>query len=111
RDKKLRAGAVTAETRTAESPGVPPRGGAGVADMSVELWSGFFVPAGTPDAIVEKLQDEVRRIIALPDIRERMKALAVDPGGTGSAEFARIIASDISRWTAVAQAAHVKIER
>ena len=109
--KQIRALSVTSEKPNAEFPEVPTMAEAGVADMNVELWSGFFVPAGTPDAIVEKLQDEVRRIIALPDIRERMKALVVDPGGTGSAEFARIIASDISRWTAVAQAAHVKIER
>jgi tripartite-type tricarboxylate transporter receptor subunit TctC len=108
---QVRALAVTSHTRNTEFPDVPTMAEAGIPDMNVELWSGFFAPAGTPDGIVAKLQDEVGRIVHLPEIRERMKALAVDPAGKGSDEFARVIASDISRWAAVAQASHVKIER
>jgi tripartite-type tricarboxylate transporter receptor subunit TctC len=108
---QVRALAVTSEKRNAAFPDVPTMAEAGVPEMNVELWSGFFAPAGTPDAIVEKLQDEVGRIVRLPDIQERMKALAVDPSGKDSGEFTRVIASDIARWTAVAQEAHVKIER
>jgi tripartite-type tricarboxylate transporter receptor subunit TctC len=83
---------------------------AGVADMAVELWSGLFAPAGTPAAIVTKLQDEVMRIVRLPDVQERMKALAVEPVGNTSAAYARIVAADIERWTAVARAGNIKIE-
>jgi len=108
---QVRALAVTSEKRNAEFPDVPTMAEAGVPEMNVELWSGFFAPAGTPAPILDKLQDEVVRIVGLPDIRDRMKALAVDPAGKGSDEFARVIASDITRWTAVAQASHVKIER
>jgi tripartite-type tricarboxylate transporter receptor subunit TctC len=107
----VRALAVTSVRRSGEFPDVPTMAEAGVPDMDVELWSGFFAPAGTPADIVEKLQDEVGRIVRLPEIRERMKTLGVDPADKASDEFARVIASDISRWTAVAQAANVKVER
>jgi tripartite-type tricarboxylate transporter receptor subunit TctC len=110
RGGQLRALAVTSPKRSAQLPDIPTMTEAGVADMAVELWSGLFAPAGTPAAIVTKLQDEVMRIVRLPDIQERMRALAVEPVGNTSADYARIVAADIERWTAVARASNIKIE-
>jgi tripartite-type tricarboxylate transporter receptor subunit TctC len=107
---QVRALAVTSHARAPEFPDVPTMAEAGVPDMEVVLWSGLFAPAGTPPQIVAKLQDEVIRIVAMPDIRARMKDLAVEPAGTGSEELARVIGADIERWTAVARAANIKIE-
>ena len=106
----LRALAVTSPKRSPQFPDVPTLAEAGVADVDVTLWSGLFVPTGTPPAIIKKLQDEVVRIVKLPDIQERMTALAVEPVGNRSEEFARIISADIERWTTVAKASNIKIE-
>ena len=106
---KLRALAVTSVKRSPQFPDVPTLAEAGVADMDVVLWSGLFAPAGTPPAIVRKLQGEVARAVRLPDIQDRMKQLAVEPIGNASDEFANIITADIERWTSVAKTANIKI--
>jgi tripartite-type tricarboxylate transporter receptor subunit TctC len=56
------------------------------------------------------LQDEVARVVRLPEIRERLAGLAIDPAGNSAEEFARIIAADIAKWTAVAKAANIKAD-
>ena len=81
---------------------------AGISDMAFVTWYGLFLPAGTPQAIARKLRDEVARVVALPDVRERFANLGVDPSGMAGDEFAKIVAADIARWTAVAKAANVK---
>ena len=78
--------------------------------MSFLIWMGLFVPAATPGAITTRLRDEVVRILAMPDVRERFASLGVDPSGVPGAEFATIIAADIARWTAVAKAANITAE-
>jgi len=69
---------------------------------------GLFVPARTPAAIVKKLQEEVARVVRLPDIRERLAMLMVDPVGGTSEEPGHVVASDIARWTAVARSSNIK---
>jgi tripartite-type tricarboxylate transporter receptor subunit TctC len=107
---QVRALAVTTGTRSTQFPEVPTLKEAGVAGVDVSFWSGLFAPAATPPAMVKKLQDEVHRIVRLPDIQERMKQLAVEPAGNTSEEFAQTITADIARWTAVARASNIKIE-
>jgi tripartite-type tricarboxylate transporter receptor subunit TctC len=80
------------------------------ADVEAVLWSGLFAPKNTPPAIVKKLEGELMRIARLPDVIERLKPLGIEPVGNSSDEFARIMTSDIARWTAVAKAANIKIE-
>ncbi len=107
---QVRALAVTSGKRSPQFPDVPTLIEAGVPDVDVAFWSGLFAPAGTPPAIVKKLQDEVRRIVKLPEIQERMRQLAVEPVGNTADEFAKAIAADIARWTEVATASGIKIE-
>jgi len=107
---RVRGLAVTAAKRIAAFPDIPTLAEAGVPNLEVSLWSGLFAPAGTPAAIVKKLQDEIMRIVRLPDVRERMAGLSVDPVGNTSEEYARIIAAEIAQWTAVAKAANIKFE-
>jgi tripartite-type tricarboxylate transporter receptor subunit TctC len=78
--------------------------------MEIRLWTGFVAPAKTPAPVVTRLQEEVARVMALPDVRERMTTLGVDARSTTSEEYARIIAADIARWTAVAKAANIKAD-
>jgi tripartite-type tricarboxylate transporter receptor subunit TctC len=104
----VRALAVTAAQRHPSWPDVPTMAEAGIPDMDITLWMGLFVPAAAPAPIVSKLQAEVARVVRLPDIRERMHQLGMDPSGGTSDELRRRMAADIERWTAVAQAANIK---
>ena len=104
----LRALAVTAAQRHPAYPDVPTMAEAGVPDVEVGLWMGIFVPAATPAPIVKRLNDEVVRAVRLPDVRERLIALGVDPVGSSPEELARVLARDIERWTAVAKAANIR---
>jgi tripartite-type tricarboxylate transporter receptor subunit TctC len=103
--------AVTSKNRMQSFPDIPTLAEAGVPDMVIESWSGLFAPAGTPPDIVKKLQDEVIKIVRMPDIRERLRALELDPVGNTSEEFARTIEKDTETWAAVAKVANIKIQQ
>ena len=81
------------------------------ADVDAVLWSGIFAPKNTPPAIVKKLEGEFMRIAREPDVIARLKPLGIESVGNSSDEFAKILASDIARWTAVAKAANIKLEQ
>jgi tripartite-type tricarboxylate transporter receptor subunit TctC len=107
---RIRGLAVTSGTRHPAFPDVPTMAEAGVPDMEIRLWTGFVAPAKTPAPVVARLHEEIVRVLALPDVRERLAGLGVDPGATTPDEYARIIAADIARWTAVAKAANIKAD-
>ena len=107
---KLRALAITTASRHLAWPDVPTMAEAGVSDFVVEPWSGFFLPAGTPARIVDRLYAETARVIAMPDVRERLEGLGIDPSVLPGEEFAKLIAAEIARWTAVARAANIKVD-
>ena len=107
---RVRGLAVTSSMRHPSWPDLPTMAEAGISDIEVVLWSGLLAPAGTPPGIVRKLQEEVARVVRLPEIRERLAGMAIDPVGNTSEEFARIIAADIAKWTAVAKAANIKAD-
>jgi tripartite-type tricarboxylate transporter receptor subunit TctC len=104
----LRALAVTAPQRHPAYPDVPTMAEAGVPDVEVALWMGLFVPAGTPAPIVKRLNEEVARAVRLPDVRERLIALGVDPVGGTPEDLTRVLVRDLEKWTAVAKAANIK---
>jgi tripartite-type tricarboxylate transporter receptor subunit TctC len=106
----VRALAVAAPKRTEDFPDVPTMKEAG-ADVDAVLWSGMFAPKQTPPAIARKLEGEFMRIARLPDVIARLKPLGIESVGNSSDEFARILASDIARWTEVAKAGNIKMEQ
>lgn len=99
---KLRALAVTSEQRLASYAQVPTLKEQGI-DLAVNLWSGLLAPAGTPEPILKRLQEEVARIMALPDVAERMGKLDIRPLGTSSADMGKTMASEIQLWSQVAK--------
>jgi tripartite-type tricarboxylate transporter receptor subunit TctC len=102
---KIRALAVTGAERSPELPEVPSMAEAGYPEIDTHLWSGFFVPAGTPAPIVELLTKELGRALADPGVQEGLRKMAVTPGGlTGDAFKARIDA-DIKTFGDVVTAA------
>src|SRR3954471_8905176 len=86
----VRALAVAAPKRMEDLPDVPTLKEAG-ADVDAVLWSGIFVPKGTPPGIVKKLEGEFMRNAKLPDVIARLKPLGIDAVGNSSEEFARIL--------------------
>jgi len=108
----LRAGtarglAITSAQRHPSWPDLPTLAEEGI-DVEVGLWTAFFAPARTPPAIVARLQKEVARVVRLPDVREGLARLGVDPVGGSSEELGRVLARDIEKWTAVARAANIR---
>jgi tripartite-type tricarboxylate transporter receptor subunit TctC len=110
KSRTARALAVATPRRIDDLPDVPTLREAG-ADVEAVLWSGIFVPRGTPPAIVKKLESEFMRIAKLPDVINRLKPLGIETVGNSSEEFAKILAADIARWGAVAKAANIRMEQ
>jgi len=107
---KLRALAVTSDRRLAQLPDVPTMAEAGFPSFEVSSWQGLLAPAGTPPAIVSKLQLEIARILALPEVRERFAAVAAEPVASTPAQFRAHIESEIARWSAVARRADLSLD-
>ena len=105
---KVRGLAITTAARHPAFPDIPTMAEAGISDMEITTWLALFVPARTPAGIVKKLQEEIVRVVRLPDIRERLATMMIEPVGSTSEELGRIVASDIARWTAVAKFANIK---
>jgi tripartite-type tricarboxylate transporter receptor subunit TctC len=104
----VRALAITSSERHPSWPDVPTLAEAGVPDVEVWLWTGFFAPARTPAAIVARLQKETARVVRLPEVLDGLGKLGVDPVGGSSEELRTRLARDIEKWTAVAKAANIK---
>jgi tripartite-type tricarboxylate transporter receptor subunit TctC len=104
----LRALAVTSAQRHPAWPDVPTMAEAGIPDMEVPVWTAFFAPAGTPPAIVARLQKEVARVVHLPEITGRFAQMGLVPVGSTSEQLARAVARDLEKYTAVAKAANIK---
>jgi len=107
---RVRGLAVTSPARHPVLPDLPTMAEAGIAGMEAIIWTGFHAPARTPTAAIRKFRDEVVRVLGLPEIRERMAAMAIDPSGNTPEEYRRIIAADIAKWTAVAKAANIRAD-
>ncbi len=104
----VRGLAVTSAQRHPRWPDLPTLAEAGVRDMEVPVWTAFFAPARTPAAIVARLQKEVARVVHTPEVKARFDTMGLKPEGSSSEELARVVAQDITKWTAVAKAANIK---
>jgi tripartite-type tricarboxylate transporter receptor subunit TctC len=107
---QVRALAVLATTRSDELPDVPTMTEAGIPDVNVSLWSGLFAPAHTPPDVVARLEGEVMKIMQMPDVKEKFKAMATPVVGGTAADFARVIDTETRTWAEVGRAANVKLE-
>ncbi|HSN22327.1 MAG TPA: tripartite tricarboxylate transporter substrate binding protein [Usitatibacter sp.] len=105
---RLKALGVSSLQRVEALPDVPTIAESGVKDFEATQWYGIVAPAGTPEAIVAKLNHELREILGSPEIRERMKSIGAVPSPTTPEEFARHIRTETDRWRAVIQGAHMK---
>ena len=98
---KLRALAVSSAKRIPALPDVPTFAEAGFPGIEDYTWVGVFLPAGTPAAIAQKLNDAVNRAIESPDGRERLAANAFDPVGGSQQQAAEYVKTEIVKWAKV----------
>jgi tripartite-type tricarboxylate transporter receptor subunit TctC len=101
RDGRLHALAITAKTRSPALPDVPTLDELGIKDQEAETMQGILVPASTPKQLINLLQSETARIINLPDVKEKLLAIGLEPDGMSPAEFAAYIKADIAKWKKV----------
>ena len=110
KEGRLRALAVTSKTRSQILPDVPTMTEAGYPDIAGDSWVGVLVPAGTPKEIVALLHREIAKIIALPEMRERLATLGFEPVVSTPEEFASQIRVEIETWGKVIRAANIKAQ-
>jgi tripartite-type tricarboxylate transporter receptor subunit TctC len=97
----LRALAVTAATRSPALPDVPTLDELGIKDQEAETMQGVLVPAGTPQPIVALLQAEMARTVNLPEVKDKLLAIGLEPSGMSQAAFAAYIKADLAKWKKV----------
>jgi tripartite-type tricarboxylate transporter receptor subunit TctC len=107
---KVRALAVTSAKRSVFAPELPTIAEAGLAGYEVIGWNGVHVPRGTPDAIVTKINADIRQVLKLPDVQERLLVGGLDEAGGPSEEFAAFVKRDIARFAKVIREAGIQPE-
>jgi tripartite-type tricarboxylate transporter receptor subunit TctC len=110
KDGKLRALAVTTKNRSQALPDVPTMAEAGYPEVQGSSWTAMFVPAGTPKDIVAQLNRLIVGIVALPDIKERLVALGIEPVGGSTAECDAFVRAEMDKWSKVIRDAGLKAE-
>jgi tripartite-type tricarboxylate transporter receptor subunit TctC len=109
-DGRLRALAVTGATRRPELPHVPTMLESGVPDYVVTSFFGVVAPAGTPGAIVERLNAEINAALHTPALRETLAKLGAEPSTGPSQQFTEFIASELQKWRDIATSAGIKVD-
>jgi tripartite-type tricarboxylate transporter receptor subunit TctC len=107
---KLRGLGVAAPQRSNAAPEVPTMQEAGIAGHVALQWNGFFAPAKTPPAIIERLHREIAKAVHLPDIRQRFETEGATPAGTSPAEFAAFFRSEAEKWADVAKRSGTRLD-
>ncbi len=106
----LRPLAVTSKKRSAVLPDLPTLDDSGAADYDLSGWISLFAPAGTPRAVVEKLNAETTRILNAPDVRARFQELGAEADPMPTAEFATWVQREVTKWTRLVREAGIKPE-
>ncbi|NKI95140.1 tripartite tricarboxylate transporter substrate binding protein [Rhizobacter sp. SG703] len=105
---KVRALAVTSAKRSIAMPDVPTLQEAGVAGFDVASWQAFYAPAGTPPAIVKRLNAEVAKIIAMPDVKAKMETLGLQYTPNTPEQFAAFGRAELTKWAKIVKDGNVK---
>jgi tripartite-type tricarboxylate transporter receptor subunit TctC len=107
---RLRALAVVAPQRSSALPEVPTVAEAGLADFEVTTWYGVLVPAGTPRAVITRLNAELVKVMHAPELKEKLAAMGTDPLTSTPEEFAAYIKSEIAKWGDVIRKSGLKAD-
>lgn len=104
---KIRALALTGKQRLETVPDVPTLDELGIKEQESETMAGVFVPAGTPQPIVDFLQKEIATIVHMPDVKRRLLEFATVADGDSSADFAAYVKTELAKWKRVIEAGKI----
>ncbi len=110
---RLKALAVTSGVRSGAMPELPTiaeAGGALLRNYEASSWFGLLAPAGTPADVVQRLQQETAKAMALPAMKDRLLSQGANPGGMAPAEFVKFIDAETKKWAVVVKASGAKID-
>jgi len=107
---KLRALMVTSSKRVPMLPEIPPNAEAGYPRFEATNVTGLIAPAGTPREVIDKIAAATQKVIAKPDIQERLAGIGAEPVGGTPEQFAAYIRDDFAKWTQIVKDANVKVE-
>jgi len=107
---KIKSLGVTTAKRTPALPDVPTIAESGLPGYAVSGWYGLVAPKGTPKAAIERLHAVVQEALRQPDIKERLLSLGVEAAAASSAEFGKLIDSDIAKWIKVAKPLNIRMD-
>ena len=108
--KRVKVLGVTARNRLPNLPGVPPLAEAGVPNFEMQSWQGVFAPVGTPKPIVDRLGREIAAIVAMPEVRDKLRNFGVEPDGRASEPFAQFQREEIAKWGKIIEDAGIQAE-
>lgn len=107
---RLKALGVSGIKRSSGAPDIPTIAEQGLPGFEVNSWYGVFVPAATPAPIVARLNKELVRALALPDVRERLMRDGVEPGGSTPAKLLAVVQAEKKLWSKVIKDAGIKVQ-
>ncbi len=105
---KLKAIAISGESRSSALPQVPTFTEAGLPRFNVKSWTGVLAPAGTPRAIIDKMSAEIARIVAMPESKEKLVRGGLDPFISTADQFAALMQADVTRFAGIIKVANIE---
>jgi tripartite-type tricarboxylate transporter receptor subunit TctC len=110
RSNRLRALAVTSKTRSSQAPEIPTAQEAGLAGFDAGVWYGFAAPAGTPKAIIDKLNAVMAKALHSPDVSSKLAGLGLTVVADSPEQFAAFVATESAKWHKVVQASGATLD-
>ena len=110
RTGRLKALAISGATRSPVLPQVPTFAEGGMPGFTAKNWFGILAPAGTPQPVIRKISAEIARILALPDIREKLLSQGMDPFISTPEEFGALLKADLALYAKIIKTANIKLE-
>jgi tripartite-type tricarboxylate transporter receptor subunit TctC len=110
RDGRLKLIAVTGKRRSPALPNIPTLDESGLKGYEASTYIGVAAPAGLPQPVVKRLNDAVRKVMATPEVVERLRALGTEPGASSPEEFHRMIREELEKWREVARKSNLKFD-
>jgi tripartite-type tricarboxylate transporter receptor subunit TctC len=107
---RARALAVTSLKRVPDFPEIPTFAELGFPELTASIWFSLSGPAGMPPEIVNRLNAEVRRVLQLPDVRERLRPEGIEPGDLDPQQFTAFVAAELKRWAPVVRASGAQVD-
>jgi tripartite-type tricarboxylate transporter receptor subunit TctC len=109
RSGQMRAIGVTTKQRSSLAPDIPTLAESGLPDFDVSAWTGLFVPAGTPRAVIDRLNAESVKIAGDKDYAALIQSMGTDVASSSPEAFGKFVSDDVARWTEVIK--HAAIPR